>query len=108
MNIIPNANREAMDEFEELLNREHNMTKDEYIQWKATRGEDAGDWDHKLCETADACVKAATMNNYYAWLDTNDVPEPLRQYLKDNATYSYRYAEFNDLLIAMKCYPEWI
>jgi len=84
------------------------MTKDEYIHWKATRGQDPGNWDHKLCQDADNLIKATAIYNYRAWLNANNVPEPLKQYLKDYAPYSYRYAEFNDLLVAMKCYPEWM
>lgn len=83
------------------------MTKDEYIAWKASRGDDAGKWRYEDCVAADRLIEVETTKAYHAWVRTN-IPEPMRGYLVDNASYAYKFSEFSDLLTKLGCYPEWM
>lgn len=82
------------------------MTKDEYINWKATRSENAADWRRADCVGADRLIKEETLNNLRQHLKR--YPEPLRHYVYDMARGTFGSAETDQFLIEAGLYPDWM
>lgn len=82
------------------------MTKDEYIKWKAERGE-PGEWDHAKCVAADKLIKDTTLDTANKWIDEKIPPEG-REILKLLIGARFGSAEIDEFLMAINAYPEWM
>jgi hypothetical protein len=83
------------------------MTKEEYIQWKATRGEDAAKWDYQTCVEADELIKRAALSTLSAILFSLGVKYEVRSFVCMMAKHHYGTVEVDEFLISLYCYPIW-
>lgn len=81
------------------------MTKDEYIAWKASRGE-AGTWDLSMCRAADNLIKTVVMANLEAAI--LHIPYRTREYVQLMVSCHYGSVETDEYLTGLKCYPDWL
>ena len=82
------------------------MTRNQYITWKATRGNDASQWQHADCVAADALIKATTQEAFATF--NRAYPKPIADYLNLMARYHFGSAETDHLLTALNMYPDWM
>lgn len=82
------------------------MTKDEYIKWKAERG-DPGTWDHSICVVADKLIKDTTLVTANKWIDEK-IPLEARELLKLLISARFGSVEIDEFLVAINAYPEWM
>lgn len=84
------------------------MAKEEYINWKATRGE-AGTWNNSECVAADNLIRDTALRNLALYLDTSRVePIALRQWIKMIARATFGSVETDEMLQKLNCYPDWM
>lgn len=85
------------------------MTKDEYIQWKATRGE-PGTWSYADRCAADDLIRSETFKNFTAYLKKNEatITAPVRNFLSICVQARYGLVETDELLTKLQCYPDWM
>lgn len=83
------------------------MTKEEYLNWKATRGSEAwGPWDLDKCCAADALIKAEALKALER--EVSSLKPALRDWIMLTARTHYGSMETDDMLTALGCYPEWL
>jgi hypothetical protein len=80
-------------------------TKDEYLQWLASRGP-SGSWDHEACRTADQLIKDETLKTFANKIEGLN-PE-LEQWIISLANHHFGSVETDNMLTSLDCYPSWI
>jgi hypothetical protein len=84
------------------------MTKDQYIQWKATRGDDAGLWDREQCKAADSLIKLETLGALKNWLAKNITNVTIRDYVWLMTRCHFGSYETDQFLQKLGMYPDWM
>lgn len=79
------------------------MTREQYIAWKASCGDDAS---HADCAAADHHIKVTTMANLKTIV--RDLPKPQREYILLMARATFGSVETDEFLTAIKAYPDYI
>lgn len=82
------------------------MDKEEYIQWKATRGDNAAEWNRETCYKADQLIQRTALENFNRY--TRQFDKPVQEYLNSMVRVHFGSIETDHLLIALKCYPDWM
>lgn len=80
------------------------MTKDEYLAWKASRGE-PGTWNLDKCRAADELVEKTALANLEQSLA--HIPYRTREFVLLMARCHYGSVEVDAYLTELNCYPEW-
>jgi len=83
------------------------MTKAEYLQWIASRGDKPGLWNPEKCRAADLLIKRETIKALNRYLDQQNLDRALETFIKIMVYANFGSIEVDDLLTHLKCYPEW-
>ena len=79
------------------------MTKAEYLEFLKVP---VGQRDLGKCHEADALIKRLAIEEFKKHLV--GIPEPIARLARDMVHYHYGSIEVDDVLMELKCYPEWI
>lgn len=77
----------------------------DYRRWKAERPADAGDWKIEDCRSADELIKQVTLNEFAKELD---MKSEVGKFTYKMVDYHFGSAEVDELLVKLKCYPDWM
>lgn len=82
------------------------MTREQYVSWVATRGEDAALWERKKCYAADALIRKTAIGNFKKYM--RQFPEPIRTFTYDCAAAHFGAVEVDDMFTKLNMYPDWM
>lgn len=85
----------------------YRWTKDEYLTWVKSRGP-IGTWDLSDCYAADRLIKETALENFRAYIVGQKMAKCVRDWLIISVAADYGCVEVDDLLMELKCYPDWI
>jgi hypothetical protein len=66
------------------------------------------DWTWEQCNQADTLIKVMATEQLAKVIESYKLPKIVQEYLIMMARYHYGSVETNDLLTALKCYPDWM
>lgn len=84
------------------------MTKDQYLTWLQVRPADPADWSAQDCREADQLIREVALDNLQKVLKRSLVSKDLIQFVELMVDVHFGAAEVDDLLMALKCYPDWL
>lgn len=79
-------------------------TKEQYINWKQTRGE-AGTWKYEDCANADELIEQEALKAFEAFLPKSG---PITDFFRVCVKAHMGSIECDQMLTKLHCYPDWM
>lgn len=84
------------------------FTKEEYLNWLATRATDPSEWTYADCVRADRCIRNESLKELERYMQVASMPKAIANFVRVCAGAHFGSSECDELFKELKLYPEWI